>query len=244
MPYHLATPQKITSVILSIIPAGAKRAILKLMIRSQIENSELLHAQMALVLAIILQVILDKSLVVGPKYLIGGLELLLVIAIGLSPPHKPSRTSHIRRIFSFVLIALISVANATSMALVAGDLINGTSIPGKTLIASAGAIFLTNIIIFSLWYWELDSPALTGLRQHDAAPKFDFPQMESVLSENKNWEPGYSDYLYLSTTNASAFSPTDTMPLTHGAKFLMALQALISLVAVVLVTARAVNILG
>src|SRR5579871_1206279 len=151
------------------------------MIRSQIEKSELVHAQMALLLAIVLQVILDKSLVVGPKYLIGGLELLLVIAIGLSPPHKATRTSHARRIFSFVLIALISLANATSMALVASDLISGSSVPGKTLLASAGAIFLTNIIIFSLWYWELDSPALTGLRKHDARPRFDFPQMESVI---------------------------------------------------------------
>jgi len=214
------------------------------MIRSQLEKSEYIHAQVALLIAIALQVILDKSLVVGPKYLIAVLELFLIFGIGLTKPHKQTRVSGLRRNFSLTLIALISLANATSMALVAGDLINGSSIAGKTLLASAGAIFLTNIIIFSLWYWELDSPGLTGLRKHDAAPKFDFPQLESVLAENKGWEPAYSDYLYLSTTNASAFSPTDTLPLTHEVKFLMALQAAISLLAVVLVTARAVNILG
>lgn len=214
------------------------------MIRSQIEKSEYIHAQTALLVAIVLQVALDKSLVVGPKYLIAALELLLIFGIGLTKPHKQTRASAVRRHFSLILIALISLANATSMALVAGDLINGSDIPGKTLLASAGAIFITNIIIFSLWYWELDSPGLTGLRKHDASPKFDFPQMESQLAENKSWEPGYGDYLYTSTTNATAFSPTDTMPLTHGAKILMALQAMISLIAVVLVTARAVNILG
>jgi|SRR5579862_1660335 len=214
------------------------------MVRSHVRPTEVMHAQAALLLAIGLQVVLNSNLVVGPKYLIAGLELLLVFAIGLTEPHKENRVSHARRSVSLVLIALISLANAASIVLVAGDLINGSDIPGKTLIGSAGAIFLTNIIIFSLWYWELDSPGLTGIRKHDADPKFDFPQMESQLPENKGWEPRYSDYLYTSTTNATAFSPTDTMPLTHSAKLLMGVQALISLLAVVLVTARAVNILG
>jgi len=214
------------------------------MIRSQVERNEVVHAQVALIIAIILQFVLNKSLMVGPKYLICVLELLLVFGIGLTEPHRPSRINRARRNISMILIAVISFANATSMALVAHDLINGSNVPGKTLLASAGAIFLTNIIIFSLWYWEFDSPGLTGLRKHDAAPKFDFPQMESILAENKGWEPGYSDYLYMSVTNASAFSPTDTLPLTHSAKLLMGLQSVVSLATVVLVTARAVNILG
>jgi len=214
------------------------------MIRSQVERNEVVHAQIALIVAIALELFLDKSLVVGPKLLIAGLELLLVFGIGLTEPHRETRISRARRDVSLALIALISLANATSMALVARDLISGSAVAGKTLLASAGAIFITNIIMFSLWYWELDSPGLTGIRKHDSRPKFDFPQMESILPENKGWEPTYTDYLYLSVTNASAFSPTDTMPLTHSAKALMSLQALVSLVAVVLVTARAVNILG
>jgi len=214
------------------------------MIRSQVERNEVVHAQIALIVAIALELFLDKTLVVGPKLLIAGLELLLVFGIGLTEPHRETRISRARRNVSLALIALISLANATSMALVARDLISGSAVAGKTLLASAGAIFITNIIMFSLWYWELDSPGLTGIRKHDNRPKFDFPQMESILPENKGWEPTYTDYLYLSVTNASAFSPTDTMPLTHSAKALMSLQALVSLVAVVLVTARAVNILG
>jgi hypothetical protein len=214
------------------------------MIRSQVERNEVIHAQVALIVAIVLQLTLDKSLVVGPKFLIAGLELLLVFGIGLTEPHHATNVSRARRNVSLALIALISLANTTSMVLVAKDLIGGSSVAGKTLLASAGAIFITNIIIFSLWYWEYDSPGLTGLRQHNAAPKFQFPQLESKLQEAKDWEPGFSDYLYLSLTNATAFSPTDTMPFTHGAKLLMGLQSLVSLVAVVLVTARAVNILG
>src|SRR5438105_2619485 len=106
------------------------------MIRSQIEKSELVHAQTALIIAVVLQVVLDKSLVVGPKYLIAGLELLLVFGIGLTRPHHETRVSRARRSVSLTLIALISLANATSMGLVASDLISGSSVPGKTLLAS------------------------------------------------------------------------------------------------------------
>jgi len=214
------------------------------MIRSEVEKSEIIHAQVALAIAVLLQVVLDKALVVGPKFLIAILELLLVFGIGLVHPHKTTLFTRMRHSFSLILIALISIANAASMFLVARDLIIGSSISGRALLASAGAIFLTNIIIFSLWYWELDAPGLTGIRKHNADPKFDFPQMESKVTTAKNWEPSYADYLYLSVTNATAFSPTDTMPFTHSAKFLMGLQSMVSLVAVVLVTARAVNILG
>ncbi len=214
------------------------------MVKNQIEKSEEFHAQLALLVAIVLQFTLNQSLIVGPKYAIAGLELLLIFGIGLTRQHTLSDINKHRRNISLVLIALISIANALSMFLVAKALILGVNISGRTLIASAGAIFLTNIIIFSIWYWELDSPGLTGIRKHNKEPQFDFPQMESKVEEAKGWEPSYTDYLYVSVTNATAFSPTDTMPFTHTAKLLMGLQSLISLIAVVLVTARAVNILG
>jgi uncharacterized membrane protein len=212
--------------------------------RTQIQESELFQAQSALLLAIVLQVTLDKSLVLGPRFVIAFLELLLVFGIGVTAPLKHDLGARLRRDFSFLLIGLISLANAASMFLVAGDLIHGANIAGKQLIFAAFAIFVTNIIIFSVWYWELDSPGLTGVHKHDAAPKFQFPQMGMNLPETKNWEPSYFDYLYLSTTNSTAFSPTDTMPLTHSTKLLMGIQALVALITVVLVTARAVNILG
>jgi uncharacterized membrane protein len=118
-------------------------------------------------------------------------------------------------------------------------LIHGSSgLPGKSLLAGAFAIFITNIIVFGLWYWELDSPGLSG-RHKASADHFQFPNRP-----NSSWRPLFFDYLYVSLTNSTAFSPTDTMPLTHAAKALMSAQALIALLTVVLVTARAVNILG
>jgi len=205
---------------------------------------ELTQAQAVLLIAIALQLSLDKSLVLGPKYVIAILELLLVFGIGVTTPLTHNIGARLRRGFSLALIAIISLANGASMILVANSLIHGASVEGRPLIFAAFSIFVTNIIIFSLWYWELDSPGLTGLHKHDSSPKFRFPKMDVHNIEAKNWEPAYFDYLYLSTTNSTAFSPTDAMPMTHGAKALMGLQAFISLLTVVLVTARAVNILG
>ena len=112
------------------------------------------------------------------------------------------------------------------------------------MLSGAIAIFLTNIIVFCLWYWELDSPGLSGvIKDNKGKPKhFQFPQ--TVGQKDGNWKPTFFDYLYVSITNSTAFSPTDTMPLSHSAKLLMSAQALVALLTVVLVTARAVNILG
>lgn len=215
-----------------------------MLMQSPVRAREMAQAQAVLLLAIALQLTLDKSLTLGPRYVIAVLELFLIFGIGVTTPLRHNLGARLRRDFSLALIALITVANAFSMALVANDLIHGSSLPGRQLLFAAFAIFITNIIIFSLWYWEIDSPGLTGLKKHDAAPKFQFPQMQLKIPETKNWEPAYFDYLYLSTTNSTAFSPTDAMPLTHGAKALMGTQAFIALLTVVLVTARAVNILG
>ena len=212
--------------------------------REVVKRREMFYAQVALLTAIALQLTLDKSLVLGPRYLIAVLELLLVFGIGVTAPLKHDLGARLRRDFSLCLIALISLANAASMVLVARDLIIGSSISGRSLLFAAFAIFITNVIIFSLWYWEVDSPGLTGIHKHDSDPKFLFPDMQYKVRKINKWEPTYFDYLYVSVTNSTAFSPTDTMPLTHGAKVLMGLQATISLITVVLVTARAVNILG
>jgi uncharacterized membrane protein len=205
-----------------------------------ISRSELWHAQAAILLAILLQLTLSESLRVGPRFLVAGLELLLVFGIGYTGPrrHKEAATTH--RTISVLLIGLVSMANAGQLALLIRALINGSTLPGKSLLTGALAIFLTNIIMFGLWYWELASPGLSGHHEGDQDEHFLFPQN----ANDKNWRPSFSDYLYVSLTNGTAFSPTDTMPLTHAAKALMSAQALISLLTVVLVTARAVNILG
>jgi uncharacterized membrane protein len=204
-----------------------------------IKQNELWHAQSALVVAIILQLSISKHLVVGPRYFVAILLALLVVAIAFTAPRRHIDKSGTHVTLATLLIGLVSLANAGELALLTKALITGSSLPGKSLLSGALAIFLTNIIVFGLWYWELDSPGLTGRRRR-TKDDFQFPQQQ----DPGRWDPTFFDYLYVSITNSTAFSPTDTMPLTHFAKGLMSIQALIALITVVLVTARAVNILG
>ncbi len=205
-----------------------------------IDRKELWVAELTLLIAAGLQLTISKRLQLGPKYLVAALLALLIVATAYTAPrrHLGKGTSHVTVVT--LLIAIVSLANAGELALLTKELIsNGSQIPGKSLLSGAFAIFLTNIIVFGLWYWELDSPGLSGRRER-TTEDFQFPQEQS----GQKWEPAFFDYLYTSLTNSTAFSPTDTMPLTHAAKLLMSAQALISLITVVLVTARAVNILG
>lgn len=209
-----------------------------------IGRKELWHAQLVFLLAVILQFSLPQELRVGGKWTIAIIELVLIGGIGITAPRRHISFKGFNRTIAILLIGVVSFANLTSLWLVIDGLLNGSDVPGKHLVTAAFSIFITNIIAFSLWYWEIDGPGLTGVRRHDADPIFDFPQMESQIKHYQNWEPTYFDYLYISITNSTAFSPTDTMPLTHFTKALMGIQAIIALLTVVLVTARAVNILG
>jgi hypothetical protein len=112
-------------------------------------------------------------------------------------------------------------------------------------LGSGAAIFVTNIIVFGIWYWELDRGGpfarQTGARPY---PDFMFPQMGNPNVAKPDWRPTFVDYLYVSMTNVMAFSPTDTMPLARWAKMAMAVQAMVALSTAGLVIARAVNVLG
>ncbi|HSX43786.1 MAG TPA: hypothetical protein VLE69_00595 [Candidatus Saccharimonadales bacterium] len=198
------------------------------------------HVQLAVIAAILLQMSINHHLAVGPKYAVAGFEALLLISLAVVRPgvHSNSARLRLRRLLAVLLIALVSIANLGSLLLVLHALLYGGQVSGRDLLTSGVAIYLTNIIIFGLWYWELDNV-------DDNERDFLFPQMTAPESatHQPNWQPAFFDYLYVSITNGSAFSPTDTMPLTHRIKFLMTAQSLISLATVVLVTARAVNIL-
>lgn len=203
------------------------------------------HVHVAILVAMGLQLGLNNKLVVGPKYLIAGLEALLLVALTLIASKKHPIIRHLRRTLAIALIVLVSAANMISLGLVIKQLFKVNHITGTELIISALAIYITNIIIFGIWYWELDdnSPDSDGKRHKDL--DFLFPQIpaKDIVHEFAKWEPTFTDYLYVSLTNASAFSPTDTMPLTHRAKALMSVQSTVSLITVVLVIARASNIL-
>ena len=203
------------------------------------------HVYLAVVAAIILQLGLSSKLTVGPKYVVAGLELILLCVLMLFTPHSKYIARQFQRYTATIFIAIISIANISSLALIIRDLFTTPGVSGRELLLSSLAVYLTNIIIFGLWYWELDDDGGLGQSADIGKADFLFPQMNLSAEQGKKmWMPTFLDYLYMSVTNASAFSPTDTLPLTHRAKMLMTLQSITSLITIVLVTARAVNILA
>lgn len=205
------------------------------------------HVQLAVIIAIAMQITLSNNLTVGPKLAIAGFEAGLLVLLTVLRPTVKLGVMKLRRTVAVLLIACVSLANVTSLVLVLNDLFYHTNnVTGKSLIFSAFAIYLTNIVIFGLWYWELDSNGVQG-QSTDVAPiDFLFPQMRLPKDDpiRTDWYPTFFDYLYISITNAVAFSPNDTVPLTHRAKALMALQSGISVITIALVVTRAVTILS
>jgi len=196
--------------------------------------------------AIGLQVAVPGRLaVLRPVWILPLLQGILLLALFLANPRRIDRESRGLRMLSLSLAALVSFANAWSVVNLASGLVRGTE--GENagpLLVTGGAIWLTNVIVFGLWYWEFDrgGPAARALGTHPY-PDFQFVQMTSPELAPPDWEPAFADYLYLAFTNASAFSPTDVMPLSRWAKLAMTVQSAISIVTVALIVARAVNIL-
>ena len=200
----------------------------------------------AVVVAIALQIALPNHLTIRPSWLLPALEGALAIGLTAANPRHIDRRSSALRGASIGLIALTSLANGWSSFELIKGLINGTE--GKSagpLLASGASIYVTNIIVFALWYWEWDRGGpvarAEGLRQY---PDLLFPQMTQEHLASEGWRPKFFDYLYTSYTNATAFSPTDTMPLVTWTKMMFLGQSAISLVTLALVVARAVNILN
>lgn len=201
--------------------------------------------QLGVLAAIALQLLLPDRLTAGPRWLLPALEGALFIGLSVATPMQLERPHHARRALALSLTALVSGANVVSLVLLA-HLLLGQHSPsnGRGLIVAGALIWLTNVFIFGLWYWEIDRGG-PGLRAagRDRLPDLLFPQMSDGRFGPRGWRPMFLDYLYVSFTNATAFSPTDTMPLTRQVKSLMALQSLVSLVIIGLVVSRAVNIL-
>ena len=173
---------------------------------------------------------------------------MVMIVLVTANPHRINRESMALRSLSLMLAALLTLANVWSVARLAVGITQGGSIgrnPGQLLITGA-IIWLTNVVVFGLWYWEFDrgGPVARALNIGNRYPDFQFPQMVSPPEMvPPDWEPAFLDYAYLAFTNAAAFSPTDVMPMSRWAKVAMTVQSLISIVTVALVVSRAVNIL-
>jgi len=203
-----------------------------------------LPAAIAILVSAGLYLLLPSELSLGPS----GVVFPIVAVLGVLPltiADALGRQQAWQRPLALVLLGFTVAANGASLALLVHELIARSSeMSGRQLLGGALTVWSSNVIVFALWFWELDRG---GPRRREAdggdTPDFLFPQMTDAKDLMPGWQPAFSDYLYTSTTNATAFSPTDTLPITGKAKLLMSAQSLSSFVLVVLVTARAVNIL-
>jgi uncharacterized membrane protein len=178
------------------------------------------------------------------KVAVPAAELALLIPLVVSTPHRHATESRARRGVAICLTGILSTANMLALGFLVHHLVHG-DVGGGQLLRAAAEVCGTNVIAFALWYWELDAGGPPGrLAGSGAARDFVFPQMTDSRLAPSAWQPRFVDYLYLSFTNASAFSAADTLPLTAKAKLLMLLQSSISIVTLVLVAARAVNMLS
>jgi uncharacterized membrane protein len=206
-------------------------------------------AAAGILVMIVLQVKVLDALRVRPGWVLPAAEAVLLLALIAADPGRVNREARTIRMLSLTLVGAASVANAFAAGRLVYDIVTAHAdlgtLSAAELLLTGGAVWLTNVIVFALWYWELDSggPAARANASQDR-PDFLFPQMTSPELARRDWEPGFVDYLYVAFTNATAFSPTDTMPLTRWAKLAMMFQSIVSVVVVALVIARAINILA
>jgi uncharacterized membrane protein len=216
------------------------------------------HASVAVLLALALYITLPPRLTIGPVWVAPLLVLAILVPLSIVSPHRHKETAR-TRFWGILLIAVVNFFNVASVLLLINSFFHP---PAKTATPSAAVllehgmqIWMTNILVFALWFWELDgggpdarahAQAATDLENAD----FLFPQMQvsmmggtAAKCVDALWKPSFFDYLYVAFTNATAFSPTDTMPLSRWAKFLMLAEALISLITIAIVLARAVSLI-
>ena len=203
-----------------------------------------LAASLAIIVSALLGLLLPESLTLGPSLVTLIAVAVLLVPLLLYAPMRTSETSTIARVAALVLLAVIAIANYGSLAFLIEQLLNGHA-SGTMLLRAALIIWIQNVVLFAVVFWELDcggpdTRAAGGRLERD----FLFPQLDVTSVAAAGWRPTFLDYLYTSCTNASAFSPTDVLPLTHQAKLAMMAQSLPSLITIVLVTARAVNIIS
>jgi uncharacterized membrane protein len=204
-----------------------------------------LPVTIAVLTMIALQARVPEPLSLTSTWVLPVIEVGILVILVASNPRRVTHASKRLRILSLLLIGVASLANGWS----AGSLIVGL-VQGRegsdagSLLVTGGNIWLTNIVVFALWYWDLDRGGPTArARAERNKPDFLFPEMTAPNLADADWEPHFVDYLYLAFTNATAFSPTDTLPFSRWSKLAMMTQSTISLTTGALVIARAVNIL-
>jgi hypothetical protein len=198
-----------------------------------------------IVITVVLRIAQPHRETLGPAWLGPGLEIALLVALlAANPAHVVGRVGWLRPLAITLIVTLVLVAIVSAMVLIV-DLVRGSKVTesASSLLASGALIWLGNVVVFGLLYWELDSGGpLARFRHERPHPDFVFTQQQNPELAPAGWRPTYVDYLILGITTSTAFSPTDVMPMSPWAKLTMALQSLISLTVLGLVIARAVNV--
>ena len=206
--------------------------------------------------AIALYLLLPERLLVSQRYVLPALEILLLIPLLAINPRRLTRQTRTSRLLSLGLVAVIAAGNLIALGLLVHQLVYAGVKDGRSLLTAALQVWFTNIIVFGLAYWELDRGGPVSRTQ---LPRSQFPLADFRFSQDENddavqevadgasgtsdWVPTLVDYLYVSVTNSTAFSPTDTMPLSTRAKIMMSVQSVAALITSLLVIARAVSVL-
>ena len=199
----------------------------------------------AVLATMVLTILLQDEVRLGPQWLLPLIEGVLLVAVIAADPGKINRRSRWLRALSIVLVSVLVLGALWATVQLIDDLINGGAVTNSAneLLEAGTIVWVSNNIAFALLYWELDGGGAAA-RAHYLPTHygFAFPQQLSPGIASPDWRPRFVDYLYLGFTNATAFSPTDAMPLAPWAKIAMAVQAFVSIGILGLVIARAVNV--
>ena len=200
----------------------------------------------AVVAAMVLTLLLPDDLRLGPSWALPLLEGVLLVTLVIADPNSITRRSRELRVVGIALVAVLGLSALGATVLLIDSLVTGgpETDSASALLEAGSIVWVSNNIAFALLYWELDDGGAAA-RAHGLprSPDLAFPQQLNPQVAPANWRPRFIDYLYLGFTNATAFSPTDTMPLAPWAKMAMTVQSVVSLALLGLVVARAVNVL-
>jgi hypothetical protein len=201
-------------------------------------------AQLAALVAILLYLALPEKLTLGPSWLMPTLEALLFVALVLATPDEEMPLARMRHALVVALIGLVAVADLVALGLLAHYVIHSEGEAGRGLIEAAIVLWGTIVLVFGLVYWELDRGGPVARAHAERAGPHDF-LFTQTAGEGRtlapDWQPSFVDYLYVALTNSTAYSPTDTLPLSHRAKMTMGIQAVASMITIGLLIARAVG---
>jgi hypothetical protein len=204
-------------------------------------------ASLAVIAVLVLQLLVPTQISALPRWIMPALGALLLLPLVWMNPFHLSRDEPWLRWVELALLAVLVLVNAFYLAGMIFFLNSGDANDGRVLVKGALLIWVTNVVAFAVWYWEVDrgGPFARAPEHEREAERADllFPQMTVDLPGWERWLPGFTDYLFVSFTAATAFSPTDTMPLTARVKALMGIQSAIALLTVAVIAARAVNVL-